>query len=761
MAINYSEENYTPAAAGMSIEAPKYPTDSTLFSNPMNQTNANKTVAPTTPAKSPVLSLSTDNAISQVNKDTQRLAELEKITTPKTTDDSQLFAPAEIGILPTEKPIETPKEKPTPGYTLEESIKLFGNDFTGLTQQEDGTFKADASALSRLGITGVKSDTTTTSEEMAISEFDQQMEDLASEIKNYNVNEDPEFATQTAAIKAQYDKLRADMAKVNNSREAQLSTMGLRKGTARYAGEISMGILGEEIKQGSERIQEINRQEGMAIANARKALKDEKFNQLNQQLNIVDTLRANKIDALDRQEKKIAEAAKVKADADKQDLEVLKYQASLMSEDMKDYEYAVNKGFKGDIFDYKAKVKASEAGPEKPMVVSAGSSIYDPTTGEFLGTAPKPLDTGAPEIKEWGGEVHQWNPQTMSWENLGSKESVGGSEAVSWANLITSGGAKLNEVPAEQRAAVVGVLSKLPPKQEDVTATEEKISDLNRLLTHGGLNSAVGTSFLTRGNKLNIWDRLTGNTQDFIGSVQQLLSSETLKSLIDAKAQGATFGALSEGELKILTESASKIGKWAIKDKEGDIVGYNTSEKSFKDEINKIKQNYQDLLDKTTKSQETSKTPTDIVNDFYSKADETTLQALDEMISKNATDEQIIKAFGLSPGFKQGSGGTPIATVLKTPNNTNGGQCGRFVNKITGLGVGDSYESKMAKMDKTIKKPAPGMVFTMPYKDTGHIGFIVRVIGNNAVVKDSNWSLNEKVKTHTIPISEMTGFRRV
>jgi hypothetical protein len=102
-----------------------------------------------------------------------------------------------------------------------------------------------------------------------------------------------------------------------------------------------------------------------------------------------------------------------------------------------------------------------------------------------------------------------------------------------------------------------------------------------------------------------------------------------------------------------------------------------------------------------------------------------------------------------------------IEKVAKKEDGEKGGQCGRFVNKLTGLGVGDSYQSKMAKMDPTIKKPEPGMVFTMPYKQYGHIGIIVGINGDKAVVKDSNYDLDEKVKTHEIPISKMTGFARV
>lgn len=105
-----------------------------------------------------------------------------------------------------------------------------------------------------------------------------------------------------------------------------------------------------------------------------------------------------------------------------------------------------------------------------------------------------------------------------------------------------------------------------------------------------------------------------------------------------------------------------------------------------------------------------------------------------------------------------------ISSLASIPDNTSGGQCGHFVNQVTGLGVGDSYQSKISKMDPSIKTPEPGMVFTMPYKDTGHIGFILDINDGVATVKDSNFYTNnapEQIKTHKIPVSKMTGFRQV
>ncbi len=125
---------------------------------------------------------------------------------------------------------------------------------------------------------------------------------------------------------------------------------------------------------------------------------------------------------------------------------------------------------------------------------------------------------------------------------------------------------------------------------------------------------------------------------------------------------------------------------------------------------------------------------------------------------------QLINRMNQRSSFNTVGSDTNKATLNKVAKNEVGdkeGQCGRYVNKITGLGVGDSFQSKMAKMDNFITEPAPGMVFTMPYKDTGHCGIILDVKDGVATVKDSNWGLDEKIKIHKIPVKKMTGFAKV
>jgi hypothetical protein len=152
-------------------------------------------------------------------------------------------------------------------------------------------------------------------------------------------------------------------------------------------------------------------------------------------------------------------------------------------------------------------------------------------------------------------------------------------------------------------------------------------------------------------------------------------------------------------------------------------------------------------------------------NQLYKTLPEASKKKLENFIEKNnSTAEEAFEMLKEDLGFNSVGGDTNTAILNKVvakEDGTKGGQCGRFVNQITGLGLGDSYESKMAKMDNSITQPAPGMVFVMPYKDTGHTGFIVDVKGNKAIVKDSNYSLDEKVKTHEIALNKITGLKRV
>lgn len=99
------------------------------------------------------------------------------------------------------------------------------------------------------------------------------------------------------------------------------------------------------------------------------------------------------------------------------------------------------------------------------------------------------------------------------------------------------------------------------------------------------------------------------------------------------------------------------------------------------------------------------------------------------------------------------------------PTGTKAGQCGRFVNNLTGIGMGDSFQNKMSFTDPSIKVPKSGDVFVMPYSWTGHTGIVSKAVPRSdgtydVYVVDSNWGLDEKIRHHVINSSKIAGYAR-
>ena len=85
------------------------------------------------------------------------------------------------------------------------------------------------------------------------------------------------------------------------------------------------------------------------------------------------------------------------------------------------------------------------------------------------------------------------------------------------------------------------------------------------------------------------WINMPEDESEYIAGVEQIMASGTLETLIEAKARGATFGALSDKEMDILAASFSKIGTWTITDDKGHVLGYKPSKEAFEKELNNIK----------------------------------------------------------------------------------------------------------------------------------------------------------------------------
>ena len=132
---------------------------------------------------------------------------------------------------------------------------------------------------------------------------------------------------------------------------------------------------------------------------------------------------------------------------------------------------------------------------------------------------------------------------------------------------------------------------KTTPTAFNSAMAESEIKTGDDVLANKYLEGAVGPSKIAR---FTLTGDITGGKKNFIGDVENMISGLTLDNLVRAKAEGATFGALSEGELKLLANSASKISnarEFAL-DEDGkkttNVIGYGLNEVDFKNEIQRI-----------------------------------------------------------------------------------------------------------------------------------------------------------------------------
>jgi hypothetical protein len=120
---------------------------------------------------------------------------------------------------------------------------------------------------------------------------------------------------------------------------------------------------------------------------------------------------------------------------------------------------------------------------------------------------------------------------------------------------------------------------------QNLALTKANVDQVSHVLTLLPKSNAVGPNKLSR---LDLGSVFSGAKGNFISDVKQITDQLSLDSLERAKKNGATFGALSEGELNVLANSASKLNSWAIKDKQGNISGYATTRPEFQKELDKI-----------------------------------------------------------------------------------------------------------------------------------------------------------------------------
>ena len=200
---------------------------------------------------------------------------------------------------------------------------------------------------------------------------------------------------------------------------------------------------------------------------------------------------------------------------------------------------------------------------------------------------------------------------------------------------------------------------------------KKRLEDIDTLLVdEKGLKKAVGTGVFGRGINLPANIYTDPDRSRFAGGAAQVVSVESLQALIDAKGQGATFGALSNEELKMLQQAATKLGQFAILDEDGKIVGFNASEEEVNKELQTLKEKTLAAYEKTQTgvSQEGVTTEAETTQAPTGSIDLTSPEQANEWLKQNPNhpQAQAVKARLQEVGFTETTQEKP-AGDLETP----------------------------------------------------------------------------------------------
>lgn len=237
----------------------------------------------------------------------------------------------------------------------------------------------------------------------------------------------------------------------------------------------------------------------------------------------------------------------------------------------------------------------SAAQLDRLQTLKPGETIVDPANGNAIYTAPEKPETTNPMdyVKVIDKNLLQYDPSTNTWNVIYSAPDDGSGDfdtvRINGVDYIVNSNGDLEEpkVPAK------------PADPAQIEALQDKITLIDDLLKGDGLGSVTGT---TPFGRFPIWDKLSGESQRFIGGLKQLISKETMDVLVNLKAAGGTLGALSDQERIMLQNAASKIGGWEIK-KDGQGTGkYDVSEEDMRKELKRIQDLAQKALERANGS---------------------------------------------------------------------------------------------------------------------------------------------------------------
>ena len=216
-----------------------------------------------------------------------------------------------------------------------------------------------------------------------------------------------------------------------------------------------------------------------------------------------------------------------------------------------------------------------------------------------------------------------------------------------WFSILAPGPTEWNKQRDEEEAALQDTRDEADLAITLGVSRSKDINQLETILNSKALDTVVGPTYLTRGlsrkdpgfisTPLSLVSKVFNPTlqgldgfldefssaDDFIALTEQITSQEFLNKLVAEKGKGATFGQLSDREGDALRSAALAVNQTAIHkggEVSGKVIGYDMSEKEFKNQLTILQTEIKRLYQKTT-------------GDVFTFEEKAELEALDDALS--------------------------------------------------------------------------------------------------------------------------------
>jgi len=299
--------------------------------------------------------------------------------------------------------------------------------------------------------------------------------------------------------------------------------------------------------------------------------------------------------------------------------------------------------------------------PEQKAVftVAPGSSIFDPNTGEFLGTAPEKPSDNKPVTQEVGNSLLQYDPTTNSWNVQYSEADKPNYQKI---------GDVTYQVDAQGNFTPVKLPVSTQANTQAITEAKQKISVIDEILNDPNLDAVVGVKGI--GTLLPYAAKVKNKIDQLIGDL-----------VLDERGRLKGSGAISDFETKIIKQAATALGR-------------NLSNEDFRTVLNDVKEKFANVEKSSYLSQ---------IEGITQDEAALQLEQMKEILGSYPTTEELQQIY---PSFNQDLSKSIKGTLgniasTKYPQGYKGGQCGDFAHKLVSFpSVGNGLNDKKASVDK-------------------------------------------------------------